>query len=171
MRTASPWFLLHILRDLYLIFVLFGFKLNKQFSHLKLTYAVILSQIWKESDHWARSYRFLKMEAFDEKSQTYFRKFSYRKINENRKFQNFNFFDENQIFGIFNFHWLFDRKIFENNFVIFHQKLPSSSIDIFELSHRIPFEFGLKWPHKVALGGKIVYLIKNWTGKKLNPNH
>ena len=97
------------------------------------------------------------MEAFHEKTQTYFRGKSYKKVNENQKFQNVVFFQKHQNFETSDFHWLFHRKILEDKFAIFHQKFPSSRIGSSELSGRIPFKFGLKWPHKVALGGKIVF--------------
>ena len=134
--------------------------LHIQFSYLELTYTVILSQIWRESGHWARSYQFLKMEAFGEKSQTYFWKFSHRKVDENRKFQNFNFLRKNRNFEIFDFHWLFDRIFFvENKLALFHEKHPSLKINSSELSGRIPFKVGLKWPHELAPGGKTICLI------------
>ena len=81
--------------------MLYSFLVYK--NNFPTHYAVILNHIWRETDHWARSYEFLKTETFHEKWQTYFRKMSYGKVNENCKFQNFDFFEKIKIlkFSIF----------------------------------------------------------------------
>ena len=48
---------------------------------------------------------------------------------------------------------------FENKLALFHEKHPSLKINSSELSGRIPFKVGLKWPHELAPGGKTICLI------------
>ena len=85
--------------NLKISFCVFVFRLKKQFSHPEFVFAVILKQIWKESDHWARRYEFLKTGAFHEKMQTYCRKNFHEKGDENSKFQNFVFFEKSKFWN------------------------------------------------------------------------
>ena len=50
-------------------------------------------------------------------------------------------------------------KFSKNMLALFHEKHPSLKINSSELSGRIPFKVGLKWPHELAPGGKTICLI------------
>ena len=84
------------------------------------------------------------MGAFGEKTQTYFRKKSHGKVNDNLKFQNFDFSRKNEILEFQFFIDFSIEQVSENNFVFFYQKLPSLKINISALRSRFPFKFDLK---------------------------